>query len=163
MLRNLMRLCKITKANDNKGQFAQQQISYLGKTADGGVFLPYGYFANIPPDTLALMLSIQGHADNRALLPIDTKKWTKLAEGETAFYHPTTDAFIIWRSTGDLDIETGVEGSGSVNINGGTTKLGIGGPKIARVGDTVEVTVTSGSSAGTYTGVIKTGGVNTSI
>jgi len=60
---------------------------------------------------------------------------------------------------GDLNIqvegETNITTEGDTNIDaGGDVNLQGGGPGIARLGDTVEVEVTSGSSAGTYTGSI---------
>lgn len=51
----------------------------------------------------------------------------------------------------------------SVNIDSPSTNLGVGGNPIARVGDSVEVTITSGSSSGTWSGTITSGGANTSI
>jgi len=50
-----------------------------------------------------------------------------------------------------------------VNIDSPVTNIGTGGKGIARLGDEVEVEVTSGSSAGTYKGKIVSSGVNTSI
>lgn len=50
-----------------------------------------------------------------------------------------------------------------INIDSPKTTIGTGGQPIARVGDSVEVNVTSGSSAGTWSGTITSGGVNTSI
>ena len=51
----------------------------------------------------------------------------------------------------------------NVNIDAGTTNLGVGGLAIARVGDPVSVAVVGGSSEGTHTGTITGGGGNTSI
>lgn len=178
MLRNLARWARITKAAITGQQFATQQVSYLGKTADAFMVFPYGVHANVTPDSLALMFAIQDHAANRAAIAWDAKKRPKLAEGEVALYHPPTDAFIIWRQSGDLDIETGeggganininckqanVTASESVNVDSPVTNLGVGGEKIARLGDEVEVEITSGSSSGTWTGTITSAGVNTSI
>lgn len=50
-----------------------------------------------------------------------------------------------------------------ITIDSPKTIIGTGGQPIARVGDSVEVNVTSGSSAGTWSGTITSGGVNTSI
>lgn len=50
-----------------------------------------------------------------------------------------------------------------IAIDSPKTIIGTGGQPIARVGDSVEVNVTSGSSAGTWSGTITSGGVNTSI
>lgn len=51
----------------------------------------------------------------------------------------------------------------SVNVDASVTNLGVGGNKIARIGDSVQVNVTSGSSSGTWSGTITSGGTNTSI
>lgn len=60
--------------------------------------------------------------------------------------------------SGTIDIH-----ADTVNVNANTTNLGTGGDEIARKGDTVQVEVTSGSSAGVYDGTITSGGSNTSI
>ena len=70
--------------------------------------------------------------------------------------------------TGGSDLNIVVNGNcnlkaAKVNIDAAQTNLGTGGAKIARLGDEVEVEITSGSSAGTYTGKITSSGVNTSI
>lgn len=117
MLRNLIRWARITKAGTDKEQFATQQMEYLGKVADGLIVFPYGIHGNVPPDALALMLAVQGSADNRAAIAWTPKDRPELKAGEVAFYHPPTDAFIIWKENGDLDIETGNGGTANININ----------------------------------------------
>ncbi len=116
-----------------------------------------------------------------------------LADGEVALFNPLTKSRTIYRSNGDIEeVVTGENGSKSVTIKkdwtvivggdallevtGNSTikaatfdvdspqsDLGQGGPLIARVGDSVQVTVVGGSSAGVHTGVITSGGVNTSL
>lgn len=113
---NMIRWARITKAGSDAEQFATQQMEYLGKVADGIIVFPYGIHANVPADSLALMFAVQDNPDNRAAIAWTPKKRPKLAAGEVAFYHPPTDAFIIWRKTGDLDIETGNNGTASINI-----------------------------------------------
>jgi len=177
MLRNNSRWMRITKSGADDKQFAVQQMGYLGKVGDGAMLFPYGYHANVPPDFLMLGVSVQGNPDNRVAIGCLPKKRPKLKEGETAFYHPPTDAFIIWRQSGDLDIETGdggganininckqanVNASESVNIASPITNIGVGGNPIARLGDAVEVVITGGSSAGTHSGTITSAGGNTS-
>lgn len=112
----MIRWARITKAGADDKQFATQQMEYLGKVADGLIVFPYGLHGNVPPNALAMMFAIQGNPDNRAAIAWTPKDRPKLAEGEVAFYHPPTDAFIIWRASGDLDIETGNGGTGNINI-----------------------------------------------
>lgn len=162
-LARLIRWGRITKAGADDQQFPVQQVEYMGKVADTFMVFAYGHHANVTADALALMLSVQGNPDNRAAIAGTPKNRPKLASGEVAYYHPPTGSFIIWREGGTLDIETGGEGGKPVNVNGSQVNLGEGGAAIARVGDSVQVTITTGSSAGTYNGTITSGGVNTSI
>lgn len=112
-----MRWARITKAGSDDQKFATQQMEYLGKVADGLIVFPYGIHGNVPPDALALMFAVQGNPDNRAAIAWTPKDRPLLAEGEVAFYHPPTDAFLIWRANGDLEIETGNNGTANININ----------------------------------------------
>jgi hypothetical protein len=76
----------------------------------------------------------------------------------TSFMSIEDDGTITITSNGEVNVN-----ASTVNIDASTTNLGDGGQPIARQGDSVEVTVTSGSSAGTYNGTITGGGDNTSI
>jgi phage gp45-like len=117
MLSKLVRWARVTKSGADDGQFATQTMEYLGKVADGLMVFPYGMHGNVPEDALALMFSIQGSPDNRAAIGWTPKDRPTLKGGEVALYHPPTDAFLIWRESGDLDIETGSGGTANVNIN----------------------------------------------
>lgn len=194
MSSNSIKWARITKpAPAEPQQFAVQQVSYSGKVGDAAVVMPYGLHANLPVDALTLMFSVNDEPDNRAIIGYDAKNRPTLEEGEVAFYHPPTDSFIIFRASGDLDIQAGTEGganvniictdanitasgdvnveasgdanitAANVNIDAGVTNLGVGGLAIARVGDPTTVTIPGGSSAGTYAGTITGGGTNTSI
>jgi hypothetical protein len=69
-------------------------------------------------------------------------------------------------TSGDIDVTAGGDANitaNNVNIDASVTNLGVGGEPIARVGDEVQVIITSGSSAGTWDGTITSGGDNTSI
>lgn len=61
-------------------------------------------------------------------------------------------------STGDTNVK-----AANVNIDAAVTNLGVGGLGIARIGDTVQVEVVGGSSAGPHNGTITSSGGNTSI
>lgn len=116
IIKNIVRWATITKAGSDNEQFDTQQISYLGKVADGLIVFPYGLHGNVPPDAFALMFSVGGAPEKRAAIAWTPKDRPILAEGEVAFYHPPTDAFMIWRVNGDLDIETGNKGGANINI-----------------------------------------------
>jgi len=113
MLRNILRWATVTREVAKGLQFAAQQVNYLGKTADASVLFPFGVYANLPPDVLTLIASVQGNPDNRVAIGCLLKDRPDLAAGETAFYHPSTGAYIIWRSGGNLEIKT----DGSITVD----------------------------------------------
>lgn len=90
-----IRLAEITKGIVDGEQILSHQISYLGKVANGIVFYPYGFHANAPPESWALMLSIEGHSESRALLVSEPKVRPKLKPGEVALYSPLIPGLII--------------------------------------------------------------------
>lgn len=127
MIRKMLRWARITKAGSDDGQFAIQQMEYLGKLANGLIVFPYGLHGNVPADSLALMFAVGGDADNRAAIAWTPKDRPKLTEGEVAFYHPPTDGYVIWRKNGDLDISSTakvkVVATGDVEVTSPTVNI----------------------------------------
>lgn len=123
LFKKLIRWARITKSSLDDQQFAKQQVEYLGKVAQTFMVFPYGIHANVPADALALMFSVGGDPENRAAIAWTPKDRPKLADGEVAFYHPPTGAFIIWRDNGDLDIETGDGGTKDVNVKAANVNI----------------------------------------
>lgn len=105
----LLRWARITKAGSDTEQFATQQMSSMGKVADGLIVFPYGHHGNVPADALALMFAVQGNPDNRAAIAWTPKDRPQLAEGEVAFYHPPTGGLLVWKANGDLEITTSAD------------------------------------------------------
>ena len=166
MSKNMIRWARVTKAGTDAEQFAVQQVEYLGKVADGLMVFPYGIHGNVPADSRGLMFSVMDNANDRAIIGWTPKTRPTLADGEAAFYHPPTDAYIIWRSTGKLEIVTGTNGTadieitaanvkingnldvtGDFNVDGTATLGGAGGDDIARKGDAVAGGVITGGSS----------------
>lgn len=182
-IRNLCRFAKITGAADNGTQFPVQQIVYKGVTSDSLIVFPYGMYANVSTDSLALMFSVDADSANKAAIAYTPQERPDdLDQNEVAFYHPKINSFIKIRNSGHVEIESAGElnvtivgnvnitttgdvnvEAENVNIDATVTNLGVGGQPIARVGDSVECVVGSGSSTGTWPGTITTGGDNTSI
>lgn len=160
-IKNMLRWARITKAGADDKQFPIQQMEYLGKVGDGVMVFPFGFHGNVTPDSLALMFAVQGHSDNRAAIAFDPKNRPKLAEGEVAFYHPPTGAFMIWRSDGSLEIETANEGTANINIKANlniTGNLSVTGE--TALGETVTSDGTNISNDHVHGGV-QSGGSNT--
>lgn len=117
MVRSLLRWIRVIRSGvDDPEKFHIQQIEYLGKVVDTLMIFPYGLHGNVPPDAFGIMFSVQGNPDNRGVIAWVPKGRPHLEAGEVAFYHPPTDAFMIWKANGDLDIVTGNNGIGKINI-----------------------------------------------
>lgn len=113
-LSNLIKRAVVTRAGDDSGNLAIQQISYNGTTGDCDIIFPYGMHANLPIDSLITVVSIEANEENRAGiggLPADRIK--NLPEGEVVFFHPGTKSKIHFKNDGNVDVET----NGDLNIN----------------------------------------------
>lgn len=156
---------------DQKRQNPVQQASFLGRIGDYLIIYPYGMYCDLPNDVLLSRIG------KKSAIPITIKRPSDTAQGEPVLFHPETNTRIVLRNNGNIDAITkdggvinllntqsvNIQASNSVNVDSPQTNLGQGGPAIARVGDSVEVTITSGSSSGIWQGVITSGGSNTSI
>tara|TARA_Y100000310_G_scaffold320268_1_gene376556 strand:+ start:16253 stop:16795 length:543 start_codon:yes stop_codon:yes gene_type:complete len=172
LLQNLTKFAKVKEASKDDQQFPQQKVDYDGKLANVFVLFPYGMHGNMSADTITTLHSIQADLANRVAIGGYNEGRPTMADGEVCLYHPPTDAIIHFKENGDLDITSGEGGSGDINIIcatanvtgdvkvDGKTDLGTGGAGIARLGDDVEVVITSGSSSGTWAGTIKSASTN---
>ncbi len=123
-IKNQIKWVVVTKdGEDDPTNFHIQQIEYLGKNADTLMIEPYGLHGNVPPGAFGAMFSIQGNPDNRGVIAWTPKERRHLESGEVSFYHPPTDAFITWKANGDLDIETGNNGTAQINIKAGDINI----------------------------------------
>ena len=140
-MKNDIRWIRVVKAKteiDNESKFYVQQVEYTEKPADSLMIFPYGIHANVPADAFGIMFSIQENPDNRGTIAWTPKNRPDLVDGEVAFYHPPTKAFLIWKTNGDLDIETGNSGVGQINIKSGNINIESG--DITVTGDDVAIT-----------------------
>jgi len=165
---NLIKRGRVSRTDNDSRKLPIQQCAYMGDTAEFMALFPYGMHANLPDGALVTLFSVNGQEQNLVGIGESSEDRIKGKESaEVEFYHPKTKTRILFKNNDDLDIQVGTGNvnltANNVNIDAAQTNLGVGGPDIARVGDTVEVNVGSGSSAGTWTGAITTGGVNTSI
>lgn len=125
VFRNLLRLCRISKDSNDSDKYPIQQASYLGKVVDGMIALPYGFHANIPDDSLGIMLMILGQEDNRMILPISPAERPKnLAPGDVVMYSPITGEKMTFLAAGGIVVDGDVTYNDNVTINGNLTVLG---------------------------------------
>ena len=64
-IRNLLKLCRVSVPNDDKGNFPITQIEYWEKTGQAVELYPYGMAAVAPEDCLGYVWSVQGQEENR--------------------------------------------------------------------------------------------------
>ncbi len=106
-IKNLLRWCKVTRdGGSDSDQFPVQQVGYLEKVGDALMWFPFGYHANIPAETLALMLSMQGNSEARVALPGSPVGRPAVAAGEVVVYHPATLSRIHFKANGDIEVTT---------------------------------------------------------
>lgn len=106
-IRNLLRWCKVTRdGGSDTDQFPVQQVGYLEKVGDALMWFPFGYHANIPAETLAIMLSMQGNREARVALPGSPIGRPAIAAGEVVIFHPATQSRIHFKANGDIEVTT---------------------------------------------------------
>lgn len=93
----------------------------------------------------------------------------QLKDGEALIAPREKGAYMFWNEDGDIVIRNStksatvtISNGGGITISGSDVTLSTSGTPlgVARVGDTVEVQVTGGSSAGTYSGTITSSSTN---
>lgn len=179
-VQNLVKRAFVSRSLIDDRASGVTQITYFGKTGFSEVVSPYGISVRLPEGLQVIEFSIQGQENNRACIGYAQEtRFKNLAPGEVVLGIPGSKAFIKFdkdgniiiesdvkisiKSSGDTDITSSgkinIKSTGDVDVDAPKVNLGTGGAQIARIGDTVEVTV--GGTPGT--GTITSGGVNTSI
>ena len=117
---NMIKIGVITLAGSDSGAYNRTQVSYLGKTKNTTVWMPYGLDANIPKDSLMLLFNVQGQEENMIGIGHNAAlRFKNLAEGEVAIGNPKTGSKIYFKANGDIEVES----DGVVNINGDTEPI----------------------------------------
>jgi hypothetical protein len=160
---NLIKYGQVTHSIIDNKKYPITQISCLGKTANAQVISPYGLCINLPKNAKVINFSVGGQEENRACIGFcQDERFKNLLEGEVVVGSPKFSTYIKFSKDGNIEIlstkDINIKAS-NVNIDAEKTNLGVGGNQIARLGDSVMVTV-----EGTpYYGTITSSGVNTSI
>jgi hypothetical protein len=118
-LRNLIRWALTSAAEKLETQFPEQQVSYLGKTANSFVYYPLGFHSNAPNQTLSLMMSVNGNSENRVIMPLSTEFRPEIEQGEVAIYHSENPSQqILFKNDGTIVVTGDTIINGNVTING---------------------------------------------
>lgn len=112
-LRNMIKRAFVTNPGKDDKEFPVTQVSALGKVSDMEMLFPYGLSANLPKDSIVLLLSVQGDESNQAGIGYRHDLRPKnLKEGEVEvgnFLQGTSIKF---------DVDGNIHITGTVYING---------------------------------------------
>lgn len=107
MIANSIKRVAVSESSSDNGNYAKQKINYRGTTGNAEMLLPYGHHANIPANTLAVMLRLSADSENRVAIPMSGRNRIKgLAEGEVVYFHPDTHSYLWFKANGDIDIHS---------------------------------------------------------
>lgn len=125
-LKALVKLGSATSARGSTGEVPVQNYTYLGKKGDGMSAFPYGFDANVPADTIAILLANEANAENRLAIPMSPFQWKKdLLSGEVVLYHPPTSTEIRFLTDASIRVTAPeVVFTGNVTIQGDLTVVG---------------------------------------
>lgn len=125
-LRSLIRWALVTADGDGDLDFPIQKLTYLGKSAEAVTWFPYGYHANMPANTLGLMLSAQGLPEGRVMFGGSPSARPSISSGEVAVYHPETGSILHMKDGGDIDLLARENGEILIETGGDLTTRGLG-------------------------------------
>lgn len=157
-------------------------VNVLGGSHELPLVGNYGFYSYAPTNSWVFVTCDESDNTFYGIADDVDNRPENLAEGDVVMFNTVTKDFIHIANTpagksinvstsGILNVKAAqainVTSTGPVNVTAPTITLsgtcaigGAGGPAIARVGDSVQVNVTSGSSAGTWSGTITSGGSN---
>lgn len=108
----MLRLARIVASGSDDKSFPNQQIEYLGKNCDATIWFPYGMHANLPPDVLAIAISLNGNLETRYAFPSSPKERLEsslpnpLSKGDLLLFNPVSKAYVYFKADGSMVINT---------------------------------------------------------
>lgn len=159
LIKRMVRWARVSRNDDDSGNFPVQQFSYHGKTGDAVMWFPYGFHANVPEDQLSLLLNVQANSEARVAFPGSPIERPKLGTAiEVVIFHPPTGSKIHFKANGDIELVTttkvkvdapSAEFTGNVAVIGDITAADItaSGDLDVTGSATLGATVTAGGTA----------------
>ena len=143
-LKSLIKRGKTTTNGHDSGVVQTCQVQYMNKTTTFDTVNPAGFSHNPTVGKLVVLFNVGAVEDNICGIVTDQLDRIKnLVPGETIIYNTVTKSSILLAADGSIQITGNVTINGDLNVTG-KTNLGVGGPAIARVGDSVMVGVNTG-------------------
>jgi phage gp45-like len=138
-IRKIKNLIKTGTLNsvDNSGNYTFYNVSFLGKTQKLGGFVPYGLISNCTTPGLVLLLSQLGQESSIIGIADDPKnRKIKPVEGESGLENYLTEAFILLKENGDIEVNS-PDSNVIVNAPNGNTQVNCIDVDINATGDII--------------------------
>lgn len=159
MMMRWIKMAFVSRLIKDDTKWPRAQVNYNGVTIDAYRFSPYGISSHPPLDTLATLLSVNGHRDNLVALIADPLKRAKnLEPGEVQVGNRVTGSFVKFNKDQGVDwfvndggdlVVTLAGGNASIDVTGdinvdATGNVNITAPTVAITGNlTVSGTITA--------------------
>ena len=158
-IKSLIKRAVVTNPGDDSKQFPVSQVRYLSKTQDAEMIYPYGFGALAPKDAICIVFNVNAQESNLAGIPtLPQSRIKNLKEGDVFMHNAKTGDSIKLTENGieiisasSISITAATIATikaPSIVLDGNVSLGGVGGPAIARVGDSI------------MAGVIVTGSAN---
>lgn len=102
------------------------QCNFMGTTTDYEAIYPYGIYAKPKTGSMVILQSVLGDESNKVGTEYDNKKVQEilslLGDGDNAIYNPTSNSSVIFRASGDIEIEA--RGSNNLKIKASVDHTG---------------------------------------
>lgn len=142
-IRSLIRTAVVSLLNKDDGEYPTTQVAANDVAHEAFRYSPYGMASHPPTDSLAVVLAANGHsADPIALLCSPTLRQKELLEGEVVYENPVAGTTMKFNNAGDIEIETGPNGSLTLTIPNGDATIEVTGDVNLDVSGNAALTVT---------------------
>lgn len=164
-IKNLLKFGYVTNTASDSEQFQKSQISMFGDAKDIVVIYPYGFSANAPINTMAIVANV-GAGEKEIAFPFSSDTRQKsLKPGEVVVGNFEKKSFIKFLDSGDIEIDS--KSALTVSVTGDTT-IDSGGSVTITAPETTMTTVLTNIGNATIDGdltvtgnIINTGGAIT--
>ena len=91
-LKSLIHFGSVSRETDDADTYPVRQVTYMGKPALAMMLEPYGLHANVPAETLTLLLNVLANPDAKIGIPSSPVGRPAAAKGEVVLFHPGSSA-----------------------------------------------------------------------
>ena len=154
-IKNILRLGYVTNTTSDSEQFPKSQITTFGDAKDLVVIYPYGFSANAPINTMAIIANV-GAGEKEIAFPFSSETRQKnLKSGEVAIGNYVKESIITFLENGDIKVDS--ENDLNIEVAANTT-INSGGSVTVTAPDTTLTTVLTNEGDATINGNLTVAG-----